>query len=130
MCIRDRSYTSAESRFLSLERRFRRDAKLARDYVDSIREYMDLGHTTLIDHGAINSGASNIYYLPHHAVFKHSSLTTKLRVVFDGSSKTTNGLSLNDILLVGPNVQQDLFSIPVSYTHLDVYKRQVCTSPK
>ena len=54
---------------------------------------------------------SNIYYLPHHTVFKQSSLTTKLRVVFDGSSKTTNGLSLNDILLVGPNVQQDLFSI-------------------
>ena len=51
-------------------------------------------------------------------MFKHSSLTTKLRVVFDGSSKTTNGLSLNDVLLVGPNVQQDLFSILLRFrTH-------------
>ena len=49
----------------------------------------------------------------HLDVYKrqHSSSTTKLRIVFDGSAKTTNGLSLNDILLVGPNIQQDLFSI-------------------
>ena len=105
------SYATAEARFLSLERRFMRDSKLARDYANFIQEYKDLGHMTLIDNCSINSGVSNTYYLPHHAVFKHSSSTTKLRVVFDGSSKTTNGLSLNDILLVGPNVQQDLFSI-------------------
>ena len=66
---------------------------------------------TLIDNCSINFGVANTYFLPHHAVFKHSSSTTKLRVVFDGLAKTTNGLSLNDILLVGPNVQQDLSSI-------------------
>ena len=59
----EESYTSAESRFLSLERRFRRDANLARDYADFIKEYMDLGHMTLIDHGAINLVASNTYYI-------------------------------------------------------------------
>ena len=53
------SYTNAEARFLNLERRFRRDAKLARDYADFIKEYKDLGHMTLIDDCAINSGASN-----------------------------------------------------------------------
>ena len=57
------SYASAESRFLSLERRFRRDAKLARDYADLTREYMDFGHTTLVDHGAINLVASNTHYI-------------------------------------------------------------------
>ena len=47
MCIRDR---------------FRRDAKLARDYADFTKECKDLGHMTLIDDGAINSVASNTYY--------------------------------------------------------------------
>jgi hypothetical protein len=51
------------------------------------------------------------YYLPHHPVFKEDSTTTKLRVVFDGSAKTSSGLSLNDVQMVGPPLQNDLFNI-------------------
>ena len=51
------------------------------------------------------------YYLSHHCVFKDSSTTIKLRVVFDGSAKTSSGISLNDRLMVGPKIQKDLFSI-------------------
>ncbi|XP_076301683.1 uncharacterized protein LOC143219699 [Lasioglossum baleicum] len=55
------------------------------------------------------------YYLPHHPVFKQSSLTTKLRVVFDASAATSNGLFLNDVLLVGPTIQDDLFSLIIRF---------------
>ena len=44
------------------------------------------------------------FYLPHHAVFKESSLTTKVRVVFDGSAKSSTGIPLNDTLMVGPTI--------------------------
>nr|XP_029717310.1 uncharacterized protein LOC115260537 [Aedes albopictus] len=50
-------------------------------------------------------------FLPHHCVVKESSSTTKCRVVFDGSSKTSNGKSLNDILMMGPILQDSLINI-------------------
>ncbi|XP_068158789.1 uncharacterized protein [Drosophila tropicalis] len=53
-------------------------------------------------------GTNNNFYLPHHAVFKPDSTTTKVRVVFNASSKSTNGVSLNDILYPGPVLQSDL----------------------
>ena len=35
------------------------------------------------------------YHLPHSAVVKEERLTTTVRVVFDGSAKNSDGLSLN-----------------------------------
>ena len=44
------------------------------------------------------------YNLPMHGVFKETSSTTKLRVVFDASAKSSNGVSLNDILEPRPSL--------------------------
>jgi hypothetical protein len=48
-------------------------------------------------------------------VIRHSNSTTKLCVVFNASCKTRNGISLNDQLLVGPKLQQDLPAIIVRW---------------
>ena len=48
--------------------------------------------------------AAEVFYLPAHGVVKESSTSTKLRVVFDASARTTSGVALNDILLSGPNL--------------------------
>ncbi|XP_011859616.1 PREDICTED: uncharacterized protein LOC105557081 [Vollenhovia emeryi] len=56
-----------------------------------------------------------IVYLPHHGVIKEDSSSTKLRAVFDASSKTSSGQSLNDILRVGPTIQGSLLEIVVRF---------------
>jgi len=62
-----------------------------------------------------DASSTEQYYLPHHAVFKSSSSATSTRVVFDDSCHSSNGLFLNDTLLVGPTVQQDLYSIVLRF---------------
>ncbi|XP_041787586.1 uncharacterized protein LOC121602898, partial [Anopheles merus] len=100
------SKVSAVRRYDLLERRFAKNAKLKEEYHAFMKEYLDLGHMSLVRDG--DTVPAESYYLPHHPVFKESSTTTKIRVVFDGSSKTTSGYSLNDALCVGPVVQDDL----------------------
>ncbi|KYN14205.1 hypothetical protein ALC57_13589, partial [Trachymyrmex cornetzi] len=53
---------------------------------------------------------SESFYLPHHC-FSNAPNDSKFRVVFDASFKDAAGISLNDVLMVGPTVQQDLFTI-------------------
>ncbi|XP_029054778.2 uncharacterized protein LOC114882067 [Osmia bicornis bicornis] len=100
------SRSRALHRFFSLERKLHRDPELKKQYTAVLEEYLTLGHMTQVDTDQTPS-----FYLPHHAVIKPSSTTTKVRVVFDGSAKSSSGLSLNETLMTGPTIQDDLFSL-------------------
>ena len=100
-------------RFIRLEYTLRHKVDLFRKYSALIQEFIDLGHLEKVHPGEINNSPN--FYLPHHCVLKQDSTTTKLRVVFDASAKTTTCFSLNDCLLVGPKLQDDLFKILVRF---------------
>ena len=94
------SYEQAKRQFHQLERRFQEHPHLHQAYSEFMQEYEELGHMS-----QINEDTSNIeewYYLPHQTVFKSSSSTTCTCIVFDGSCRSSNGLSLKDSLLAGP----------------------------
>ncbi|XP_047105117.1 uncharacterized protein LOC124769099 [Schistocerca piceifrons] len=112
-----KSRQQASRRLAHLERRFKRQPKLQKEYAAFMHEYVELGHMEISNPQGIIGPRC---YLPHHAVFKECSSTTKLRVVFDGSAATSNGVSLNDILMVGPTVQPDLFSIIIKFRSFNV----------
>lgn len=103
----------ATNRFLSLERKLDKKPEIKPMYVDFINEYKALNHMTEISHDDNNNHLE--YYLPHHHVLRELSLTTKLRVVFDGSCKTETNVSLNDNQYAGPNLQTDLFNILIRF---------------
>ncbi|XP_029162158.1 uncharacterized protein LOC114933739 [Nylanderia fulva] len=98
-------------RFCGLERRLNRDPGLKSQYAAFMREYLALGHMKLVREENDKDKGLPTYYLPHHCILKTSNETTKIRVVFDASCKSSTGVSLNDALMIGPTVQQDLFSI-------------------
>lgn len=98
----------AIKRFLCLERKLLKDSELYRQYCDFMRDYLEVQHMELIPDLNITPHS---YYIPHHCVIKADSSTTKLRVVFDASSRCNNNLSLNDTLLVGPKLQPDICSL-------------------
>ncbi|XP_063907415.1 uncharacterized protein LOC135125692 [Zophobas morio] len=104
------SDVTALNRFMALETRLNKNNSLKADYTNFLDEYLALGHMKLVA-GESDFHTKQLYFFPHHAVIKSSSTTTRVRVVFDGSCKTSTGVSLNNILMVGPTIQQDLFSI-------------------
>ena len=79
-----------------LEKRFRNSSELETAYRQFMDEYESFDHMILAT--GDSRDISSHYYLPHHGVIRASSTTTKLRVVFNASCKTTSGLSLNDLV--------------------------------
>lgn len=111
-------------RFKNMERKFAKQPQLKEEYSRFMHEYLELKHMREIKEDDDRWYLQPQCYLPHHCVIKESSSTTRLRVVFDASSKTAEGASLNNVLMVGPVLQQDLFSILLRFRSL----RYVMTS--
>lgn len=104
------SRSNALASLLRLERRLLKSPATATAYSEFLQEYTNLGHMSRIDNSELAS-VDRPYFIPHHAVYRADSLTTRLRVVFNASSKTTSETSLNDHLLVGPKLQNDLAAV-------------------
>ena len=71
-----------------------------------MEEYEQLGH---MEPAKTQEGKHPCYFQPLHPVFKATCTNRKTQVYFDRGAKISNGLSLNNILHVGPNAQQELF---------------------
>ncbi|XP_055850362.1 uncharacterized protein LOC129914935 [Episyrphus balteatus] len=110
------SLNVALNRFYSTERRIASSQYLTDKYISFMEEYLNLGHMEEIPDNELNTNYSKSFYLPHHAVLKDDSSTTKVRVVFDGSARSShNHPSLNETLLIGKSYQRDLFSICIRF---------------
>ena len=102
------SREQASRRLHSLEKKLSNQPKVRDQYNQFMDEYEKLGHMQLVKSNEIQQ--SN-FYLPHHFVIREESSSTKLRVVFDGSAKSSSGISLNQSLKVGPTIQDELLQL-------------------
>lgn len=109
--------------FIANEKRLSKNERLKSETVKFMREYEDLGHMEEIH--SIPSDKT-CYYLPHHAVEKPDSTTTKVRIVFNASAKTKSGVSFNDVQCIGPTIQSSTFSLMLKFRqHFIVIKADI-----
>ncbi|XP_066603284.1 uncharacterized protein [Prorops nasuta] len=100
----------AEKTLTRILRRLETSPEQAESYSQFLQEYQLLGHMSPVP---MNSDFR--VFLPHHAVFKIENQKTKIRVVFNASSKTSTGVSLNDTLFIGTKLQQDITRILMNW---------------
>ncbi|XP_050532284.1 uncharacterized protein LOC126900516 [Daktulosphaira vitifoliae] len=103
------SKSMALRRFKFLEARLNNNQTLRDQYVDFMKDYLTTGHMELVPLTEIAN--AHTYYIPHHCVLRPDSKTTKLRVVFNASARTSAGLSLNESMYTGPKLQPDIQAI-------------------
>ena len=83
------------------------DPELLSKYDETFKKQKELG---IIERQETPGKIWQTHYLPHHGIVCEDKDTTKLRIVFDASSKICN-VSLNNCLLKGPNVIPLMFDI-------------------
>ncbi len=86
---------------------------MLKEYDRIIKEQAEQG---IIEQVTSLEKADKVHYLPHQAVVRKDAVTTKVRIVYDASSKgSKSDTSLNDCLHVGPSLNPLLYSILIRF---------------
>ena len=107
------NYVLSVGRLKHLMHRLRKDPVLLKEYDQIIREQERLGIVETVD-SSQPTEVGKVHYLPHHPVIKRDKLTTKVRIVFDGSSRA-QGPSLNSCLLAGPSLTPKIMDVLIRF---------------
>ena len=107
------NFVLANKRFMALEKRLVKDDHLNTEYNNIIDNQLECG---IVKHVEKSTPVTQTHYIPHKPVVKQHSLTTKVRVVFDASAKSSQtALSLNQCLYGGPCLLPKLFSLLIKF---------------
>lgn len=114
-----RSRGTALRRFLNTEKALVAKGEWE-SFSTAVDDYFESGHSEEVPPADLRKPIAETYYLPMHGVKKESSSSTKLRVVFDASARSSTGKSLNDTLLPGPALHPLLPSVLTSFRSFEV----------
>ncbi|XP_046854266.1 uncharacterized protein LOC124447403 [Xenia sp. Carnegie-2017] len=107
------NYSNSLARMKGQIKRLSNEPSLLKEYDNIIKEQLETGVIERVDE---SEPGVNVHYLPHQAVIRKEAKTTKLRIVYDASSKEgKRGTSLNDCLHVGPPLTPLLFDILIRF---------------
>ncbi|XP_054724753.1 uncharacterized protein LOC129235094 [Uloborus diversus] len=101
----------AEKRLFNVTHRLKSLRKYE-EYDNILKQWLEEGVIEAVPNNELHFKG---HYLPHHPVFKPSSITTKVRPVFDALCKVNRSPSLNDCLVKGPNLIEEIPSILLGF---------------
>ena len=111
------NYYHARKRYMALRSSLGRDELKNKTYNEAIQQMIQNKEVEEVIENPSKTKNMDAYlnYLPHHGVFKMDRLSTKCRIVFDGSAKNSEGVSLNSNLLPGPKRQLDIVKLLINF---------------
>ena len=96
------NFITSKKRLSSLKHKLDCNEKLKEQYNNILQ---DSEKESIIEKVKEACEAGTLYYLPHRAVIKENCDTSKVRIVFDGSSKQKDQPALNELLHLEPSQQ-------------------------
>ena len=108
------SWSQAVCRFLSFERSIHSKGVFPK-VQKVVQGYFDKQHAEKVPQEDLEKPQDQVFYMPMHVVCKESSTTTKIRAVFDASTTTSAGVSLNSTFMVGPTVHPPLIDVLIHF---------------
>ena len=105
------NYRTARGQLNQLVQRVESDEQFGQQYNKVVESYVEKEFIEQIPNQPVEE-----HYMPHHAVFKKSATTPLgLRIVFNASSRSNEGRSLNDCLMTGPSLTAKLHKILIQF---------------
>ena len=104
----------AVKRLYCLHKKLGPESTLLKKHYEVLQEYENERIVEVVPQDEIHK-SHGVYYMPHRPIVKESSISTRVRPVFDCSSKSYNGMSLNDLLETGPSLNPDLVAIMIRF---------------
>ncbi|XP_048580423.1 uncharacterized protein LOC116604791 [Nematostella vectensis] len=107
----------AMSRLQNLTRSFARKPQLKTDYVEFMGKVLGKGHASPVPPDQIQAPPGRLFYLSHFPTYHNTKKT--IRVVFDSSCEF-EGVSLNKVLLPGPDLMNNLIGVLMRFRKEEV----------
>ena len=108
------NYLNSVSRLKLLQKRLIKEPDILKEYDQVIKDQVSKGIVEVVPE--LEVAGDKVHYLPHQAVVRHNVQTTKVRVVYDASSKAGKGsVCLNNCLHVGPSLNPLLFDVLIRF---------------
>ena len=105
-------YQQCLNRLKLLRKRLLKNPEILNEYNSVIQDQLSKG---IIERVPTQDQDSIVHYMPHHPVIRKERSTTKVRIVYDGSAKFNDSISLNDCLQTGPNLIPKLFDVLIRF---------------